>query len=418
MNPPWNHVVVMTQHYPPENGAAQIRLQAMAKDLVARGIRVTVITAMPNYPTGRILPGYRRRLRLSRTEDGIKVIRTWVFARANPSFLNRLASYLSFTVSSLTGIATVKDVDVIFVESPPLFLALSGRVASLLKRAPYILNISDLWPASAEQLGYVSDPRLLRLGRWLEGYAYRHAWAISAVTEGILARLKAAGVAQEKLLFLPNGVDTQMFSPGQHGRSGDESVFLYAGTHGGAQGLDVILDAAALVQDRSDISFLFVGDGPEKQRLRADAERRGLDRVRFEPARPPGQMTDVFHRACASVVPLRDVELFADARPSKVLPSLACGVPVIFCGRGDTARLLAENGCGVTVPPEDPSALAEALLTIADDRPLAAEMGRKGRGLVESDFSWGTVVDRWLDAAGRLGDVSAPRLGRTEVPGE
>lgn len=241
------------------------------------------------------------------------------------------------------------------------------------------------------------------MAKKLEFFLYRKAWKVCGVTKGIVEAIaKSGAVDKGKVLFLPNGVNLDAFRPlppdiklgSQWGTVG-KKTFVYAGTHGFAQGLDVILKAAELLSDRDDIGFLMIGDGPERDRLlRIKAERK-LENILFVRPCPVETMARVFSLATASIVPLRKLELFRGARPSKLYPSLACGKPVIYSGEGEAAELLEGAGCGLVVEPENPEALAQAVEQMADDRGSTEAMGRRGRGLVEREFSWSQIVDRW-----------------------
>jgi colanic acid biosynthesis glycosyl transferase WcaI len=394
------HFMLLTQYYPPEVGAAQVRLHALACNLRDLGHEVTVVTAMPNYPAGVIQPGYRGR-RLAREDvDGIPVIRTWVYAATGSSALRRMACYLSFCVSSLVGCFLAPRPDHVLVESPPLFLGVTAFLVSRLRRVPFIMIVSDLWPASARDLGFVTNRQMLWIAERLERFLYRTASRVTGVAEGICDAI-AGCVGRGKVMFLPNGVDVSMFRPLGSQRSGllrrDEIGFLYAGTHGYTQSLDVILDAAELVHDLPQVVFLFVGDGPEKRRLRQAADDRGLANVRFADERPLNEMPVVFSEARAAIAMFRDRPVFSGTRPAKMFPALACGTPVIFAGQGEAADLITENSCGLAIPPEHPDDLAGAVRRLSSDAVLAEEMGAAGRRLVERQYSWTAIVERWLE---------------------
>ena len=401
------HFLILTQYYPPEVGAPQVRLSEMAAALQREGHLVTIVTAFPNYPRGEIYPGYEGRWLMREEIDGVPVIRTWIYPTSGRSVVKRLLSYFSFTFSSLMGLLRAPGPDVIFVESPPLFLGISAFVGGRLRRVPYIINVSDLWPDTAEALGIITNQTFLKMGRWLESLLYRHAWRVCGVTEGIVTVVVRKGVAPEKVMFLPNGVNADRFGPEAVLEPPDtvsslngRKVFLYAGTHGYAQGLDVIVEAARLLQDRQDIGFLFVGDGPDKLRVVDLAAEYKLDNIHFESSKPLTAMPQLFASSRASIVPLRKTPLFEGARPSKILSSLACGTPVIYCGEGEAVSLVEGNQAGLCVPPEDPQALAGAVRRLADDTDLAWRLGRNGRQLTEREYGWSDIVSRWLEELG------------------
>ena len=391
--------LILTQHFPPEVGAAQNRLHAFAKHLQARGHVVRVVTAMPNYPKAEIFPAYRG-MRLAREEiDGLTVTRTWIYPATGRNVLKRLVCYLSFAISSLPACMREPRPDFIFVESPPLFLGCTAFVCSRLRRVPYILNVSDLWPESARQFGIVRNKALLWFGERLERFLYRKAYRITAQTDGIRSHVGAI-VGEAKVMMLYNGVDTSAYKPGIGTSvpwvSPHEVAFLFAGTFGYQHCWEVILDGAEILRLRPDIVFLLVGDGPEKARLVEQAQLRNLDNIRFVEWRPVSEMPALFAACRATIVPLRKGELLKGTRPSKIFPALACESPVIFSGEGESARLLLDNQCGIVVPPEDSSAFAEAVVRLADHPEEARELGRRGRVLVEREYSWETLVGGWL----------------------
>jgi colanic acid biosynthesis glycosyl transferase WcaI len=390
--------LILTQHFPPEVGAAQIRLHAFAKQLQAHGHEVRIVTAMPNYPRGEVFPEYRGRRIAHEEIDGLPVTRTWIRPATGRNVVKRLLSYFSFAISSLPACMREPKPDFIFVESPPLFLAVTAYVCSRLRGVPFILNVSDLWPASARELGIVRSKLLLWLGERLERFLYRKAYRITAQTDGIRAYIGAI-VWPGKVMVLYNGVDTSEFRPGATRVpwvEPDEMAFLYAGTLGYAHCWDVILEAAELLRGRPQIVFLLVGDGPEKARLVEQSGLRNLDNLRFVERRPVTDMPAIFAASRATVVPLRKGELFKGTRPSKIFPALACASPVIFSGEGEMAELLLKNRCGIVVPPEDGSSFAEAVVRLADHPEEARELGIRGRALVEREYGWDTLVEAWL----------------------
>jgi putative colanic acid biosynthesis glycosyltransferase WcaI len=394
--------LILTQYFPPEAGAAQIRLWALAKELRRRDHDVRVVTAMPNYPRGEVFPAYRRRWRMRETIDGIAITRTWIYA-ASRGTLARLANYWSFALTSTFACLREPRPHYIFVESPPLFLGVTGVVVSWLRGVPLIFNVSDLWPESARALGVIRNRLLLWLADRLEVFLYRKSYRVSGQTEGIRNHVLRF-VPADRFLILYNGVDTTEFRRINDARlpwlEPSEKGFVFAGVFGHAQDLDTVLAAANALRDRPDIVFLLVGDGPTRASVMSRAREAGLGTVRFVEPQPVGAMPAIFSAARASLAPLRKTELFRGARPSKIFASMACETPVIFSGEGETARLLEEHRCGIVVPPESPQELAAAVLRLADDPAHARDLGVRGRALVERQFTWGAIVEDWLDQLG------------------
>lgn len=396
---------LLTQYFAPEVGAPQVRLLAFAKALQQNGHTVHVVTAMPNYPAGIIFKDYQGHFSCNEVLDGVPIARTWIYAATGRKIVKRLANYLSFTFTSLIALARSPKADVLFVETPPLFLCMSAWVMCKLRRERLCINISDLWPDSVVTLELMKrESFFIRASYRLESCLYKHAWRISAVTEGILRTLKIEkGVDPSKLRLLPNGVDLDMFQPAPVDTSwlanlklNGKKIFAYTGTHGYAQGLDVILTAANDLCKRLDIVFLFVGEGPEKARLKTKATEMQLTNVVFLDAQPTREMPKIFNSVTACIAPLLDRPLFLDARPSKLFPPMGCARPVIFSGAGEAALLIQSAQCGLVTKPEDGHALAKAVEWMADHGEESAAMGRRGRELVEREYSWSAIVDKWL----------------------
>jgi len=331
------------------------------------------------------------------------VHRVWVYA-AQGAGTRRMLNYMSFAVSSLWGLLRCKRPDFVFVESPSLLLAIPGFLASRYWRACMIFNVADLWPDSVRELGLLKDGPALKLAGLLERWAYRVSHKVTAVTEGIRSRLiQEKRLPPEKVLFLPNGVDPCNFNIGDPDTELEQSlglsgrkVVLFAGTVGYGQAIGGVLSAAKILKERQDIAFVFIGDGSDKPRCVAEVHRLGLNNVRFLDAAPPEYVARLYSFSRAALATLKNIPLFEGARPSKILPAMACGVPVIYSGSGEGARLIDRSGAGIVVPPENPQALAQAVLKLCDDRDLAKRLGLNGRQFVEQNLSWQRLVEDWL----------------------
>jgi putative colanic acid biosynthesis glycosyltransferase WcaI len=405
--------LIITEYFPPEIGATPIRLLSIARELVNAGHIVEVVTSLPNYPTGTIFPGYRGRLYRREHLEGAEIHRVWVYP-ALGSGLPRLANYLSFALCAFQGIWRAGPADYIFVESPPLSTAIPGILTAKLKRARPILNVADLWPDSALALGLVREGLLLRLSRRLESWAYRNSAYVTAVTYGIAEQLKRKGVGTDRLLFLPNGVDTELFRPkpsrrevfAEFGVPSGVPIGLYAGIHGYPQGLDTVLDALReLATQELAFHFVFVGDGSERSALKARAAKLSLDNVTFIPSVSLARVAEFWTGADIGYAGLKDLPIFLGARPSKLFPAMAAGKPVIYGGAGEAARIIDEAGAGLVVPPEDPAALAAAFASLIRDPKRAQLLGACGRRYAEQNLSWSVLVDDWLEQLQREGSA-------------
>lgn len=397
-------VLMITQYYPPETGAAAIRLQAMVRQMIGRGVDVDVVTALPNYPAGKIFPEYRGTPYRVEQRDGATVRRVWIHA-ATGSGLGRLFGYVSFTVSSLVGMLRSPKPDVVVVESPPLPAVIPALLYCRVRRRPYVLLVADLWPDTAVELELIRRGGLVfRALARLERLAYRRAWLVSPVTYAQVETLATEkGVAREKIAHLPNGVDTELFVPGDDDGDRDATrTIVFAGNLGYAQGLDVILDAAAILGGRrDDVRFLFVGAGSERARLERRVEDEGLANVGFRDPVPVDEIASVMRDCYAGITSLRSSPVLEGARPSKIFPVMASGRPVVYSGRGEGAQLVLDVGAGVVAEPEDPEALVVAIEGLLEDPEEARAMGRRGREFVVEHLSWDRLVEGWLDELAR-----------------
>ena len=388
-------LAILTQYYPPEVGAPQARLSELASHFVRRGHDVVVLTAMPNYPTGRIHDGYGG-LFLRECPAGVEVLRTFIYPTQKADFIHRLANYFSFVLSaSICGSFALKKSDYLLVESPPLFLGLAGFWLSRLKRAKLIFNVSDLWPESAASMGLVErNSAAFRITARLEAFCYRHAWLITGQSKTIVADI-ARRYPQLRTFHLSNGVDSERFAPDRFNQgaraelsSNGEFVAVYAGLHGLAQGLDHVLDVARILKTQGGFRFVFVGDGPQKRMLQERANDQGLLNVRFFDPRPAGEMPALVAAADAILVTLKGQ--IPGAVPSKLYEAMAAGRPVVLAAEGEAAEIVKQHEAGIVVKPGDITALADALQRLRSDPDLCLQMGMNGREAVRLHFdrSW------------------------------
>jgi glycosyltransferase involved in cell wall biosynthesis len=375
---------------------------------------VTVLTGMPNHPTGVLPPKYRRAVLRRERADGYRVVRTWLYATPNEGIARKTLGHLSFMVSSmLLGGRASGPADVVVVSSPTFFSILSGWLLARLKRARFVVEIRDLWPAIFVELGVLTNRRVIWLLECLELAAYAAADRVVVVSEGFRGDLIRRGVPAAKVHTIRNGVDPGRFTPStaaapelraRLGAGPDDCLVLYAGTHGISQALPVIADAAAALEGTAPegvtfdgatlggpailggaIRFAFVGDGADKRRLERRIAELGLRNVVLLPGVPSEEMPALLAAADICLVPLRRVPLFATFIPSKMFEYLAAGKAVIGSVTGEAALILAEAGA-VVVPPEDSGSLAAAIAALAASPALRATIGQEGRAFVERRY--------------------------------
>jgi len=395
--------LILTQYFYPEVGAPQVRLAAIIRHLLQLGHAVEVVTALPNYPSGKIFSQYRGHFYRLDHWEGITVHRVWLYP-ATGAGLKRVLNYTSFMFTALWGLRQAQKPDYVFVESPPLFLGITAVWKAQRWQVPLIFNVADLWPDSVQALGLLRSRWLLTWAGRLEQWLYRKATYINAVTEGIQRILVTEKkVPAAKILFLPNGVDTQVFKPqlpdiawkAHLGLPTSHHIILYTGTHGYAHGMEVILHAAALLANQ-EILFLLVGDGSEKAALQQLCAQLKLNNVLFWPPQPVETIARLYSLARAGISTLRDNPLFVSTRPAKILAIMACAQAVIYSGQGEGAQLIEAAQAGIVVAPQDPQALAAAIQRLVIDEVYAEKLGHNGRRYVEKHLQWSVVVDTWL----------------------
>ncbi|WP_257350250.1 glycosyltransferase family 4 protein [Pseudalkalibacillus decolorationis] len=399
-------IILLSENFPPEVGAPQIRLYEVGKELIDRGHEVEVLTAFPHHPHGIIPDEYKGKFYQFEVLDGIPVHRSWIYPSPKGSFWRRLISYFSFTFSAFFSVIKAKKTDVIICTSPPLFLGITGYIASKMKHAKFVFNVADIWPESAVELGILKNKSFIKLAERLESFLYKKSWKIATATEGIKDYMIRNGKDIEDVFLLPNGVNTVQFSPLSKNKEllntlklTEKKVFTFAGRMGYAQALDSVLNAAKIVQDKGcgQISFLFVGDGPERQNLIKQANELGLENVIFHDPVPVTKMPEIFSITHFSLVTLKNIDLFKGARPSKIFPALSTGTPVLFSGAGESVKLISENYCGVISKPEDPQDLAEKIIDCVNmSNEKYEDLSQNGREFVEREYSWKRIVDDLL----------------------
>lgn len=414
---------ILSQYYPPEVGAPQARLSELAKFMQKAGHTVNVLTAMPNYPTGKLFDGYKGLKAIFDAEtpndsnNGVNILRSLIYPSKSVKMVPRLLNYFSFMASSaVLGTVKLPESDYIMVESPPLFLGLTGVYLAKLKGAKLIFNVSDLWPESAAQLGAISRESLpFRLSNELEKFLYEQAWLVTGQSKGILADINQR-YPNVRTYHLSNGADTSRF--GKHLATPEARrkltygykggfVVLYAGLHGIAQGLDQILDVADKcrrhpVLKTKNIRFVLVGDGPEKKRLRERAEQMGLMSVTFLDPVPSKDVPALLASADALIVTLK--QDIPGAVPSKIYESMATERPLIAVADGEAADIIKSREAGLVVKPNDLDGLVDALMQCTDHteegKARMDAMTERARQAAVQDFDRNLIAQKWLEFLG------------------
>jgi len=387
-------ILLITHFYPPEMGGAATRMRGMGYWLSQYGHRVTVLTGFPNYPSGVIDKQYAGKIFSRESFEGVEVIRSWVYATPHSRDTGRLLNYFSFVLSSiLAGSFCRGKIDVVIVSSPPLFLGLSGLFISWLRRAPFVLDIRDLWPDVGVEAGVFKENDIrVRLSRRLASLLYRKADHLVPVTERKREKLIASGISPNRVSVVPNGVDLDRMpvSDGNEWRTrllGEASFLVtYTGLLGLAQGLGVVVEAATLLKENRNVKFVIVGAGVERNLLVEKAQQAGLSNILFLESQPRETVLAILKASDIALVPLVS-DSVDDAIPSKLMEAWACRKPVLLVAGGEAASLVREANGGIVVPPKTPSALATAVAGMASDNGLLRSYGENGFAYVQSHLN-------------------------------
>jgi colanic acid biosynthesis glycosyl transferase WcaI len=408
-------ILYVSQYFPPEMGAPAGRAAELSRLWVEDGHEVTVLTGFPNHPTGIVPPEYRskfRRLVMREQHHDVNVVRTWLLPFPNRRAYERVLNYISFFVSAaITGMSLSRP-DAVIASSPQLLVGLSGWWLARCKRVPFVFEVRDLWPESLAAVGAGNaDSLFYRLLAQIAGFLYRSCDRLVVVTPAFREYLiKYWHIPANKIDVVENGVDTNLFNGREFSSAlkhtlGAEGKFLvsYVGTVGMAHGLETLLGAASLLQEKApEVLFLLVGEGAEKEHLISAVKSRGLANVRFVGQQPRENIPDFICASDACLVLLKRAELFKTVLPTKMLEFMACARPVILGVDGYAREIMDEANAGIFIQPEDPSALAEAVLRLAADPALRNSLGRNGRQHVLRYFSRQHTAEKYLDVLQNL----------------
>lgn len=405
------HILLIHQAFAALGEPGGTRHHELARWLARRGHRVTVLAGGVSYLTGDAGPLATREW----TDDaGVHIRRCATYSAWHRSFFHRVLSFVSFMLSSFTAGLRVGQVDVVWGTTPPLFQGVTAWLLARLKRAAFVFEVRDLWPAFAVAVGVLRNPLLIRLSEGLERFLYRRADRLVINSPGYLEHVRARGARRVDLV--PNGVDVTMFDPeargaafrAAHGLEG-KFIALYAGALGLSNDLGVVLAAAAALDDEPGIAIVLLGDGKERPALEARARELGLRNVHFIPAVPKDEMDQAMAAADAGIAVLKPLEVYKTTYPNKVFDYMAAGRPVILAIDGVIRQVVEQAGGGVYVPPGDPAAMAQAIRSLARDPAAARRMGRAGRDYVAAHFDRSTlasglevILSQAADARGRL----------------
>jgi glycosyltransferase involved in cell wall biosynthesis len=384
------HILLIHQAFAAIDEPGGTRHHEMTLHLAELGHQVTVIASPVSYLTG----GPQGRIPWVQKQDGgsnITILRAYTYRALHKSFVHRVFSFLSFMLSSFIIGLGVKDVDLVWGTSPPIFQGAAAWAVARLKRAKFLFEIRDLWPSFAVAVGVLTNPFLIRAAEWLERFLYRHADQLMVNSPGFIDPVHARG--GQNIRLIPNGADSSMFNPQETGADFRRAhnlegkfVALYAGAHGMSNDLDVLIDAAQLLQDQPQIAIVLLGDGKEKPRLLQRAQELNLSNLYFIPPVPKTEMQQALAAADVCIAILLPVKMYKTVYPNKVFDYLAAGRATLLAIDGVVREVVENAQAGIFVPPGDSLAVAGALRQLAADQDSTRRIGQSGRAYLETHF--------------------------------
>jgi putative colanic acid biosynthesis glycosyltransferase WcaI len=398
-------ILFITQYFPPETEIGGIRIQEIGARLAARGHQVAVLTGLPNYPSGELQHAYRRKAwKVTWTEklDGLDVIRVPLYPSHSKQSFARLANYFSFALTSSLRAQVFARPDVIVSTSPPLTVGIPAWLAATRLKIPFILELRDLWPEAAIELGYLQNPLVERAAYWLESFLYRRAHCIVTVSQGMKTDLVVRGIDPTRCAVIPNGVDTSLFSPSATNdyiaslRREGLTVGVYLGTLSVYHGLDHALHLLEQLRAYPHIRVVFAAGGSARGELEAAVRQRALANVIFLPAPPRCQMPGLIASADFCLAFVKPGPFSRWLLSSKIFMYMACGRPIFAAGTGETGRVIAEAQAGMVEEPT-PSGIERLTKAIGQIRenPALATLGTNGRAYAERSCSWDSLTDTY-----------------------
>ena len=380
-------ILFLSDNFPPEVNAPATRTFEHCREWVKAGHEVTVITCFPNYPQGRVYPGYKNSLCKTEWMDGIKVVRVWSYMTANKGFIKRIIDFISFSVTSFIA-GLFQKCDVIVATSPQFFTALSGRTLHFFKRRPWIMEVRDLWPDSIKAVGAMKESFVLKYFSKEELWCYKSARKIVVVTNSFKREISNKSIPAEKISVVKNGANTDLFKPrakspellkklGLEGRR----VLGYVGTLGMAHKIDFLIDC---VKDLDDYALMILGNGAERDNIKQKIESEGLKNIVLIDSVPKELVPEYIALQDAALVNLRKSPLFTTVIPSKIFETASMRIPILLGVDGEAREMVEEFGAGLFYEPENKAEFLERLNTLFSSKEVYEACCDGGEKLAEA----------------------------------
>jgi len=371
------HILFLTDNFPPEVNAPASRTYEHSREWVKSGEEVTIITCAPNFPKGKIFPGYKNNFWQTEVIDGIKVIRVWTYITANEGFFKRILDYVSFMVSAVIASFFVKKVDIVIGTSPQFFTVCAAYLVGLFKRKPWVFELRDLWPETINTVSAIKSRKLLFFLERIELFLYRKSSMIISLTKNFKKDLIERNIDPKKIEIVTNGVDIEKFvkqpKPEKLIRSHKlKNIFRvgYIGTIGMCHGLEIILNSANEIRNKynnKDIVFLVVGDGSNKQDLKIRATEMQIENIIFVDSVNKKEVVDYLSLLDLSLIHLINRAEFEKVIPSKLFESMSMGIPIVHGVRGESADIVKDSGCGIVFKPGNSEDLTKKIIYLKEN---------------------------------------------------
>ncbi|MEY8349328.1 glycosyltransferase family 4 protein [Bacillus cereus] len=405
-------ILLIHQYFLGKDDPGGSRFNQFVKYWEEQGHEITVVAGTVHYATGNKEERYKGKWIVEEQySPNVKVLRTYVSEAYNKSFFGRLWGYFSFTVSSLTAtLFKVKRHDIVIVTSPPLFVGVTGILTKWFKRIPMIFEVRDLWPESAIDTGVLKSKPLIKMAYFVEKLSYKFANKINVLTPAFRnVLIERKNISKDKISFIPNGADLDIFEPGpkdnwvreKYGLK-DKFIITYMGAHGLANNLDSLLNVAKACKEYKDIVFLLIGDGMEKPRLKKRVEDENIQNVEFIDPQSKAVIPDFCNASDVCTAVLKKVDTFKTVYPNKVFDYMSCAKPILLGIDGVARELVEDSECGVYVDPEDTIKFKETIIDLYQNRDRLKEMGSNGYSFVQQQFSRKVLADKYIEEIAKV----------------
>jgi len=393
------HALVLTQYFPPDMGGGATRAHNVVQGLLKVGCKVTVVSAVPHYPSGDISREYRWRPIALNYEGRLKIFRTFVPPLASSGFVNRILLFASFVFSSLFALPFVGRVDVVFASNPNVISFYPCLIYAFVKRCHLVQNVDDLWPEALYDLGLARKSLLAKIGELMARIAYRLSSAIVPISPSYVDIITDKyKVDPRKVHVVPAGVDTERFSVKRHENRRGKFRVLYIGAFSPAYDFNQVFEAASLLAYRSDLEFVIQGGGELAEDLRNKVKQMELHNVSLiEKIVSRGEVAEILTEADALLLPLNGIGSIEMGISSKLYEYQAAGKPIICCSNGQPGKYVSQTESGIVVEPGDHEALAKSILYLRQNQDVAQKLGASGRQHVLNHLSIETIGSKFKE---------------------